>query len=335
MRPLLAAVAVLLLLPAGAAAQDDPVLPPGARAAGIELGGQTVSQAAAMLDGAFSATLAQPMEFRVAGHRKRLDPASIGFTFDPLRSARRAYNAAIAAGGPADVPLHVTYDGEKLAAFTVALDRASDIRPRSAKLKMTIRRMKVRRARMGWSIDEKALALSLDPLLADPWALRVVRVERERVHPKRNVIDLRREHRAVLTIDRANFKLRYFKNLKLKRSVRDRRRRARLRDAHRSLLDPQQGGRPGLERARRAVGRRLPQRGRRGRLGGEPSQGPLDGYRRRRGHPWHRGRGLDRHRRVPRLHPDASGGRHRPLSPRAGRHGRADPLTWPSPRARC
>jgi lipoprotein-anchoring transpeptidase ErfK/SrfK len=218
MRPLIAAVVVLLLLPAGAAAQDDPVLPAGARAGGMELGGQTVSQAAATLDAAFSATLAQPLEFRVAGHRRRLDPASIGFAFDPLRSARRAYNAAIAAGGPADVPLHVTYDGAGLAAFTVALDKASDIRPRNARLKMTIRRMKVRRARIGWSIDEKALALSLDPLLADPWASRIVRVERVRVHPKRNVIDLRREHRAVLTIDRASFKLRYFKNLKYKRS---------------------------------------------------------------------------------------------------------------------
>ena len=218
MRPLIAALVVVLLLPAGAAAQDDPVLPAGARAAGIDLGGQTVSQAAATLDAAFSATLVQPLEFRVAGHRKRLDPASIGFAFDPLRSARRAYNASVAAGGPADVPLHVTYDGEKLAAFTVALDKASDIRPRNARLKMTIKRMKVRRARMGWSIDEKALALALDPLLADPWASRIVRVERVRVHPKRNVIDLRREHRAVLTIDRADFKLRYFKNLKLKRS---------------------------------------------------------------------------------------------------------------------
>ena len=218
MRPLIAAVAVLLLLPAGAAAQDDPVLPAGASAAGIDLGGQTVSQAAATLDAAFAATLIQPIELRVAGHRRRLDPATIGFAFDPLRSARRAYNAAIAAGGPADVPLHVTYDGQKLAAFTVALDKASDIRPRNARLKMTIRRMKVRRARIGWSIDEKALALSLDPLLADPWASRVVRVERVRVHPKRNVIDLRREHRAVLTIDRASFKLRYFKNLKYKRS---------------------------------------------------------------------------------------------------------------------
>ena len=83
---------------------------------------------------------------------------------------------------------------------------------------MTIRRMKVRRARMGWSIDEKALALALDPLLADPHAVRVLRVERVRVHPKVNVIDLRKQHRAVLTIDRSSFKLRYFKNLKLRRS---------------------------------------------------------------------------------------------------------------------
>jgi lipoprotein-anchoring transpeptidase ErfK/SrfK len=92
------------------------------------------------------------------------------------------------------------------------------VRPRNARLKMTIRRMKVRRARVGWSIDEKALALALDPLLADPHAVRVMRVERLRVHPKRNVIDLRRQHRAVLTIDRAHFKLRYFKNLKLRRT---------------------------------------------------------------------------------------------------------------------
>jgi hypothetical protein len=223
MRPLLAALAVLLLLPASAAAQE-PVIPPGAKAAGLDIGGQTLSQAAATLDIAFSATLAAPLEFRVAGHRKRLKPAAIGFGFDPYRTAERAYDAAIATPPapdgtyPVDVPLHVTYDSAKLAAFTVALDRASRVRPRRARLRMTVRRMKVRRARMGWSIDEKALALSLDPLLADPHAARIVRVERERVHPKVNVIDLRRQNRVVLTIDRASFKLRYFKNLKLRRT---------------------------------------------------------------------------------------------------------------------
>ena len=214
MRPLLAAMLVLLLLPAGAAAQE-PVIPPGAKASGLDLGGQTLSQAAATLDAAFATAVSQPVEVRVAGHRFRLQPARIGFGFDPLRTARRAYDAGVAAAGqPVDVPLHVTYDGARLARFTTYVARRSDVRPRSARLKMTIKRMKVRRARMGWSIDEKALQLALDPLLADPHALRVVRVERERVHPKVNVIDLRREHRAVLTIDRANFKLRYFKNLK-------------------------------------------------------------------------------------------------------------------------
>jgi lipoprotein-anchoring transpeptidase ErfK/SrfK len=215
---LLLAVFVLLALPASAAAQE-PVIPPGAKAAGLDLGGQTLSQAAATLDAAFATAVARPIELRVAGHRFRLVPASIGFGFDPLRTARRAYDASVEAGGlPVDVPLHVTYDGEKLAAFLRIVDRNSDVRPRSARLRITIKRMKVRRARMGWSIDEKALALALDPLLADPHATRVVRVERVRVHPKVNVIDLRRQHRAVITIDRANFKLRYFKNLKRRRT---------------------------------------------------------------------------------------------------------------------
>jgi lipoprotein-anchoring transpeptidase ErfK/SrfK len=217
MRPLLAALIALALLPAAAAAQE-PVLPPGAKAAGLDLGGQTLSQAAATLDAAFATAVAQPVEVRVAGHRFRLEPARIDFGFDPLRTARRAYDEAVATGGPVDVPLHVTYDGDKLARFASYVDRNSDIKPRSARLRMTIRRMKVRRARMGWSIDEQALKLALDPLLADPHAVRIMRVERERVHPKRNVIDLRRRHRAVLTIHRATFKLRYFKNLKLRKT---------------------------------------------------------------------------------------------------------------------
>jgi L,D-transpeptidase catalytic domain len=222
-RPLLVALLVSLLLPAGAAAQE-PVIPLGAKAAGLDLGGQTLSQAAANLDAAFATAVAQPIEVRVAGHRFSLQPARIGFGFDSLRTAKRAYDAAIATPPapdgtyPVDVPLHVTYDGDKLARFTAYAHRNSDIRPRSARLRMTVERMKVRRARMGWSIDEKALALALDPMLADPHAVRVMRVPRVRVHPKVNVIDLRKQHRTVLTIDRASFKLRYFKNLKLRRT---------------------------------------------------------------------------------------------------------------------
>jgi lipoprotein-anchoring transpeptidase ErfK/SrfK len=227
MRLLLAAV-VLLMLPAAAAAQEptptpapEPVIPPGAHAAGLHVGGLTLTQAAALLDQTFTAKLAEPIEIRVAGHRSRLVPKSIELAFDPLKTARRANIAAQQAPPapdgtrPVDVPLHVTYDGDKLAAFTVAVDKRSMVRRRSAKLTMTVRRMKLRRAVMGWSIDEKALADALDPLLADPHTVRIMRFERERVPPKVNANDLRRRHRRVITIDRASFKLRLFKNLKL------------------------------------------------------------------------------------------------------------------------
>ena len=200
------------------------MIPPGAKAAGLDIGGQTLSQAAATLDAAFAAQLAERIQVRVAGHRFNLKLARIGFVFDPLKTARRANIAARstppAPDGtyPVDVPLHVTYDGDRLAVFTRNADRRSTTRRRNAKLTITLRRMKLRRARMGWSLDEKALAATLDALLADPHAERILRVERERVHPKVNANDLRRQHRTVVTIDRANFKLRLFKNLKRSRT---------------------------------------------------------------------------------------------------------------------
>ena len=229
MRPLLIAVLTLLLIPAGAVAQTptptpEPVIPPGATAAGLAVGGMTLSQAAAALQTAFATPMAAPVEVRAAGHRATLKLASIGFVFDPFKTARRANIAALstppAPDGtrPVDVPLHVTYDGDKLAAFTAKVRKQSRILPRSAKLRMTVRRMILRRARMGWAIDEKALAVSLDALIADPQAARILRVERVRVHPKVNANDLRRQHRTVVTIDRSGFRLRLFRNLKLSKS---------------------------------------------------------------------------------------------------------------------
>jgi lipoprotein-anchoring transpeptidase ErfK/SrfK len=222
------AVALLVLLawPASAAAQvpTEPVIPPGAKAAGLDVGNLTLSQAAAKLDAAFRIPVSRPIDVRVAGRRRVLKPASIGFVFDPLKTARRANIAALATPPapdgthPVDVPLHTTYDRKKLAAFTVAVDKASRTRPRSARVRITLRRVKLRRARMGWSIHEKALAKALDPVLADPHAIRVVRLKRERVHPRVNANDLHRRYRTVLTIDRAHLKLRLFKAFKRRRT---------------------------------------------------------------------------------------------------------------------
>jgi len=237
MRLLFAAILVLLVMPAAALAQDpvptptptptpapEPVLPLGVKAAGLDIGGLPLSEAAARIGLTFSGPMAERYQLRVAGRRANLMLPSIGFVFDPYRTARRANIAARntppAADGtvPVDVPLHVTYDGDKLEAFLVKFAKRTRIQPRSATLKMTVRRMILKRARMGWAIDVDAVKEQIDVLLADPHAARVVRFERVRVHPKVNANDLRRRHRTVLTVDRSSFQLRLFRNLKLRRT---------------------------------------------------------------------------------------------------------------------
>jgi L,D-transpeptidase-like protein len=209
---------------ASAQTSAEPVIPAGAKAAGLDIGNLTLSQAEMKLQDAFAVPISQPVEVRVAGHRSVLDLPSIDFVFDARRTARRANAAALAmspqpdGSRPVDVPLSIAYTGAKLAAFTVAVDRSSDVTPRSAKLRITLRRMILRRARMGWSIDEQALARALGALVADPYASRILRFERVRVHPAVNANDLHRQHRTVVTVDRAHFKLRLFKRLKLRKT---------------------------------------------------------------------------------------------------------------------
>jgi lipoprotein-anchoring transpeptidase ErfK/SrfK len=217
---------LVLTMTASASAEAEPVIPVGAKAAGLDIGGLTLSDAADRLAGAFSFPLSQPIEVRVAGHRRALAPSAIGLVFDPLRTARRANIAARAAVPEADgdhdvdVPLHVSYDGAALTAFAAGVDRASAVAPRDARLRMTVRRMVLHRARMGWSIDEQALAERLDPRLADPYATRLLRATRERVPPAINANDLRRRYRVIVTVDRRHFRLRYFRNLRRRVSYR-------------------------------------------------------------------------------------------------------------------
>jgi hypothetical protein len=227
-RLLIASLLLMATIPAaasadesGVAAAQEPVIPPGAKAAGIDVGNLTLSQAAAVLDQHFADNLRQPIEVRVAGRRLRAPMKSIDYVFDPLKTARRANIAARATPPapdgtrPVDVPLHVTWNPDKLVGFAVKADRRTRIRARNAKLRITLTRLIRRKARVGWSVDAKALQTTLARLIQDPAALRIVRVVRERVHPRVNFADLRERYGTVVTIDRAGFDLRLFKGLKL------------------------------------------------------------------------------------------------------------------------
>jgi lipoprotein-anchoring transpeptidase ErfK/SrfK len=224
MRRTLIVFLVLAAFPATASAQDpptEPVIPLGAKAAGLHVGGLTLSQAAAVLDQQFTNTMAQTVEVRVAGRRLRAPMKSIDFVFDLLRTARRANIAARATPPqpdgthPVDVPLHTTWNADKVAAFATKVDRRTRVRARNAKLTITLRRLIRRKARIGWSVDAAALKTTIEQTIQNPLAPRILRAARERVHPKLNFADLRKRYGTVITIDRSNFTLRLFKGLKV------------------------------------------------------------------------------------------------------------------------
>jgi lipoprotein-anchoring transpeptidase ErfK/SrfK len=222
MRRTLIALLLLALLPATASAQDpEPVIPPGAKAAGVDVGNLTLSQAAAVLDQRYAGALAQTVEVRVAGRRLRAPMKSIDFAFDPLRTARRANIAARAtppaADGthPVDVPLFVTWNAKKLAAFATKVDRRTRVRARNASLRITVRRLVRTKAKVGWSVDAAALRTAIEQTIQNPIAPRILRAARERVHPKVNFADLRRQYGTVVTIEQSTFTLRLFKGFKV------------------------------------------------------------------------------------------------------------------------
>jgi lipoprotein-anchoring transpeptidase ErfK/SrfK len=224
MRRALIAVLLLALFPAAASAQEpppEPVIPPGAKAAGVDVGNLTLTQAAAVLDQRWAGALAQTVEVRVAGRRLRAPMKSIDFAFDPLRTARRANIAARATPPapdgthPVDVPLYVTWNAGKLAAFATKVDRRTRVRARNAKLRITLRRLIRTKSRVGWSVDAAALRTTIEQTIQNPVAPRILRVARERVHPKVNFADLRKRYGTVVTIDQSSFTLRLFKGFKV------------------------------------------------------------------------------------------------------------------------
>jgi lipoprotein-anchoring transpeptidase ErfK/SrfK len=227
-RSLVLALALLALLAAPAAAQqpaEEPVIPPGAKAGGLDVGGLPLSQAAAKLDAAFGPALARDIELRVAGRRFRLTNADLGFSFDALRTARRANVAARAAQpGPdgtvaVDVPLAAEVAGRRLAARVAAIDAATTKPARDATVRITLRHMRVRKARDGASLAPKKLAALITAAAISPSAPRVLRATRDVAHAQVRVTDLKRgRYATVITIDQSHFRLRLFKRLKLSKS---------------------------------------------------------------------------------------------------------------------
>jgi len=223
-RTLILTGAVLAVLAPAAHAQTAPTPTPpriasGVSAAGIDVSGLTLDEAAAKIYGASSAALGAPLSTHVAGRSFPLAVSAAKLKLDVNKSARRAYIAGKAPhSGAVDVPLYASYDKKAVSAYAAKVAASIARAPRDATVKIALSKITKVASRDGLALDAGALAKQVAATLTDPSASRVLAPKLRKLTPKVTTGKLAGAYGTIVTIDRGAFTLRLFKGLKLAKS---------------------------------------------------------------------------------------------------------------------
>ncbi|HEV2815526.1 MAG TPA: peptidoglycan binding domain-containing protein, partial [Solirubrobacteraceae bacterium] len=208
------------LATAPAHAQEEPpleqrqIIAPGVKAGGIDVGGQSVEQASQTLDLALREHVSRPVVVRAGGKQFDLTAEEAKLTFDPLRTAKRAYYEGRDKGPNIEVGLALKHSEKRVRAFAERIDADVSKKPRDASVRITLTEVFLRKGKIGRTINEHELARVIDRLLADPALHREVQAKLNPDRPEVRTRDVRRQYNTVLTIDRDHLVLRLFKRLR-------------------------------------------------------------------------------------------------------------------------
>jgi lipoprotein-anchoring transpeptidase ErfK/SrfK len=224
-------VAVLLVGAAGVYAYDQSrahTIAKGITVAGIPIGGLKAPAAEARLADLYLGRLRKDVVVRYGAHHYRLTAkrahvkADVRATVDEALSRSRdggllSRTARELTGGAvhADLQPAVTYSHKAVARFVARVGRRLNRAPQNASVKFSGTTVGKVQGRVGREVDTQALEGAVERALANPEAKRHIRASVETVRPKVTTRALAKRYPVVLTIDRATFRLRLWKNLKL------------------------------------------------------------------------------------------------------------------------
>ncbi|MDQ3676043.1 MAG: L,D-transpeptidase/peptidoglycan binding protein [Actinomycetota bacterium] len=231
-RIVLAVCAIALACSASTASAAPPPagerIAPRVTAAGADVSGLTIDEAAAKLDATFGQRLKTDVSVKRAGRLLRMSAKQARVKFDALRTAKRALYAGRtlaqtpqapgAAPAGVDVALAVDLSQSAVRRFAGRVDRRLSRSPRNSKLRITLRKVRVTHSRPGRDIDHVKLAKGIAAAFADPRLARVFRPKLIKVKARVNSLQVRRRARTVITLQRSTFTLRLFKNLRWRKS---------------------------------------------------------------------------------------------------------------------
>jgi L,D-transpeptidase catalytic domain/Putative peptidoglycan binding domain len=234
----LVAVVVVLVIGGGAAAYaidraHSDTLARGTRIAGIDVGGLSVGEAQALIHRRIVRRLGRPIVV-VHGQRRytltpvearlRVDVAGmVDAALDRSRSGNfvaRVYREATGVRVETRVRLRVRYSDAAVRAFVARIARSVDRPAVSAKVVPSTTSLVTVRSRNGIAVYRRGLVRVLEERLVHPSRRRVVQLSTRVVHPDVSTADLAKDYPAFITIDRASFTLRLFRNLRFSKAYR-------------------------------------------------------------------------------------------------------------------
>ena len=211
---LLVALSALLLALTVPATGQVQTIKPGISAAGVDLSGLTVEQAATRLDQAYAPRLQGDMILGAAGIPWKLPMAEAQLKLDSVRTAKRALYAK---AGVTAVQPAITHSRTAVRGFVERVAARVRKNPKDAAIKITVRHIFREKSHNGRALAIDATRQAIDAQLDDPAAPRKVHARLTKVTPKVTFANLARVYNTVVTIDRDNFKLRLFKALKFRK----------------------------------------------------------------------------------------------------------------------
>jgi lipoprotein-anchoring transpeptidase ErfK/SrfK len=222
-RILLTASASAIVLATTPASASPPLptepIAPGVTAAGVDLSGLTVDQAAQRLEALSDRLQRGSVLVEVADKQFKLRSSTAGVVFDPLTTAKRAVYAGRAAqGAPVEVALAVTHAQKTVQRFTDRVNRTIRRAPRDSRAIITLKRVRVTHSKTGRNINAAALAQRLGKALDDPRIERVFKIKVRKVKPTIDAKAARKTVSTVITIKQSTFTLRLFKHQKVVRT---------------------------------------------------------------------------------------------------------------------
>ncbi len=311
----------------------------GVKVGTVDVGGLDRDQAARRIQRRLVAPLHRPVFVKLGSERYRLPASHLKIHADVQGMVDEAIDESQSWGLPGRVFRDVTggvvdqtvepeisYSRAAVADFVRHVTKKIDREPQDASVAPTGDSLNVVPAENGRTLKQGKLQASLNTAIANGGRNKVVNAHVVIARPKVSTNEVASKYPTYLTLDRAGFTLRFWKDLKLTKSYTGGCRPSGAGDPGGRVRDPVQGGQPDLARPRVLLGRQ-PRRHRRAAGPFESDQGPLDGHLQRRRHPRHRRDLVDRAGGLARLRANDDSRRRGPLRPRRRRHAHLHRLT--------